>query len=62
MGAAKRIVGLVGLLIVAPIWYYLIYKILHAIQATELMWFLFWIYVPAALLVQIVAKIAESSE
>lgn len=34
-----------------PIWFYLVYKILLAVDATELMWFLFWVYVPTSLLV-----------
>ena len=34
--------------IVAPIWYYLLYQVLARVGATELMWFLYWIYVPVA--------------
>lgn len=42
-----------------PIWYYLLYKILLMINATELMWFLFWIYIPVGLFVGIISKITE---
>jgi hypothetical protein len=46
------------LFIAMPIWFYLIYQILVRVQATELMFFLFWVYVPIAMAVHIVAKIA----
>lgn len=36
--------------IVTPIWLYLCFKVLQAVQATELMWFLFWVYVPVGIL------------
>lgn len=57
--AAKWIIGILSIVVVAPIWYYLLYKILVAIQATELMWFLYWLYLPAALLSATIAKIVE---
>lgn len=44
-----------------PIWLYLSYQVLLRVEATELMWFLFWIYVPATILTVIIAAIAESS-
>ena len=62
MKAIKLISGLVGLLVVLPIWYYLVYKILEAINASELLWFLYWIYFPAGVFVAILTKIAESSK
>jgi hypothetical protein len=34
------------LAIILPIWYYLLYQILRRVEATDLMWFLFWVYVP----------------
>lgn len=47
-----------GLIFVLPIWFYLLYKILKAIEATELTWFLFIIYVPMYILTTIFAKLA----
>ena len=53
------IATLLTLFITAPIWYYLLYKVLEACHATELMWFLFWIYVPLAFFCQVVWKLAQ---
>lgn len=36
-----------GLIVTIPIWMVLLYKILVMIDATELMWFLYWIYLPS---------------
>jgi hypothetical protein len=41
---------------VMPIWYYLLYQILTRVGATELMWFLFWVYVPANFAAQVLFK------
>ena len=48
--------------IVFPIWYYLFYKILIAVNATELMWFLYWIYLPAHLIATLIAKIINKED
>lgn len=57
----KKLSGIIALLIVMPIWYYLLHQILVRVQASELMFFLFWVYVPAGLLVQIIAKAASDA-
>lgn len=49
--------GLLALFIGMPIWFYLLYKILESVNASELMWFLYWIYIPASILVGVVAKL-----
>jgi len=54
MPKMKIISAVIASLIVLPIWFYLLYKILITVNATELMWFLFWIYIPATFLVSIV--------
>ncbi|HKW15636.1 MAG TPA: hypothetical protein VJS69_14205 [Candidatus Krumholzibacteria bacterium] len=56
----KLAVSLIALFIGAPIWYYLLYKILVSVQATELMWFLYWIYAPVGILLGTVNKLIES--
>ena len=61
MKIVSAICSILAVCIVAPIWYYLLYKILTAIQASELTWFLFWIYIPVALLTGIIDKIARDS-
>ncbi len=44
-------IGMVKVFIRLPIWYYLLYMILKAIEADKLTWFLFWVYVPIGLFV-----------
>lgn len=58
----KKVANVLGLLVTTPIWYYLLYKILRSVNATELMMFLFWIYVPAGLLVRILTEMAGGKE
>lgn len=60
MKPMKLISGLLALLVCAPIWYYLLYQILMAVGATELMWFLYWIYIPVAIFSGILNKIAAA--
>jgi len=40
-----------------PIWYYLLFKILTLVNATELMWFLYIVYIPVGIFNAIIAKI-----
>ncbi|WP_428419244.1 hypothetical protein [Methylibium sp.] len=55
----KPALALVYLVVVTPIWYYLMFKLLQSANASELMWFLFWAYVPLHFLVSAVAKLSE---
>jgi hypothetical protein len=58
-----RIVNsLIYLFVVGPIWFYLQYKLLQAIQASELMWFLFWVYVPTGMLTTFLLKITSEKD
>jgi len=50
---------ILSLCITTPIWYYLLYQILVRVNATELMFFLFWVYVPLGIITQILIKICE---
>lgn len=61
MKAAKIVANIIFTVIVMPIWWYLIYKILQGVNATELMWFLFWVYVPASLLSRVLFSVVENS-
>lgn len=61
MKAMKAISGVLGILIVMPIWYYLLYQILLRVHASELMLFLYWIYLPVAIISQVISRIAESA-
>lgn len=53
------IVAVLVLVVSLPIGLYLQYQILVRVNATELMWFLFWVNVPVFILGSIVTKIAE---
>lgn len=59
MKTPKVIALLLYLFVSAPIWYYLIYKVLTAINATELMWFLFWVYAPVTILASVITKVSQ---
>lgn len=58
MTNGEKISGVISLVVVMPIWYWLMYQILERVQASELMWFLYWIYVPAGLLSSLITKLA----
>jgi len=55
----KAIWIIVSLLVVMPIWFYLLYQILVAVEANELMWFLYWVYVPVGFLMGALGKCLE---
>lgn len=59
MNKWKTISLVLGLTTYIPIVIYLTYKVLKLVEATELMWFLFWIYVPVMIIIQIISKVAE---
>ena len=59
MKKLESVLALVTLLVVLPIWYYLMYQILVRVNATELMWFLFWVYIPVNFIMSGIAKIIE---
>lgn len=52
--ALKVIAGLIALCVTLPIWFFLLYRVLQAVDASELMWFLYWIYLPANVIVSAV--------
>ena len=53
----KIVLGILSVCVTIPIWFYLLYQILVRVQATELMFFLFWVYVPVMFGCQIMAQI-----
>lgn len=56
---AKAIAGLLSIFVTTPIWFYILYKVLDKIGASELVWFLFWIYVPVNLLCALLIRAFE---
>lgn len=51
---------LLRLFVTTPIWFYLLYSILIAIEADRLVWFLFWIYFSVIVLISIIEVVAKS--
>lgn len=58
----KILSALIAVFITVPIGIYLQYMILKMLPATELMWFLFWVYVPFGLLVAVVQRLMEDKK
>jgi hypothetical protein len=58
----KSVSTVVTVLIIAPIWYYLVYVCLSAAHPDRLVWFLFWIYVPLGLIFRIVDAVIAHNE
>lgn len=52
--------GLFALFLGLPMWFYLLYKILESVNASDLMWFIYWAYIPVTMFVSVSTKIAES--
>ena len=59
MKKSKVIAALLVMFIIMPIWFYLIYYILSAVGASQLVWFLFWVYVPVSIFVTSIGKFIE---
>jgi len=60
MNKTKIIGILLAVFVTMPIWFYLLYQILVKVQATELMFFLYWIYVPVCIFSVILLKLTEN--
>ena len=58
----KVVSGLITLFISLPIWYFLLYNVLKYVQASELMWFLYWGYVPLGIFAQILGGILTDDD
>jgi len=52
--------GMLATFLGLPMWFYLLYKILEAVNASDLMWFIFWCYIPVTVIISIAGRIAES--
>ena len=55
-----RLIGtLLGLLVSMPLYMLMLYKILVQIDGTELLWFLYWAYVPVTFIVALLMQLGE---
>lgn len=50
---------LVAIFITAPIWYYLMYRILQGVHASNVMWLLYWIYWPLTFFLSLVGQVVK---
>jgi len=55
----KKVVNVLSVLVVLPIWYYLVWWLLKRADAGELQMFLFWVYVPVGLLCSVTTRLVE---
>ena len=62
MKKLKLISGLLAVTIQLPIWMYLLYKLLQAVNASELMWFLYWVYLPVGVVTLFLARFVEDNK
>jgi hypothetical protein len=62
MKTAHVISALLSLFVSMPIWFYLIYQMLVRVNASELMWFLFWIYVPVSFIASVVTRSIDNAK
>lgn len=54
----REVAAIIAVFITLPIWFFLLYKILVKVDASELMFFLYWIYLPFSIFVGVVSKLA----
>lgn len=62
MRVVKIISSILGFCVTIPIWYYLLYQILVRVNASELMFFLYWIYLPVTFVAGILMTIIKMNE
>jgi hypothetical protein len=59
MNKSKIVMVLLTIFVTLPSWFYLLYTILKAINASELTWFIFYIYLPSSVFISILAKVID---
>lgn len=52
--------ALVTIFIVCPLWYYIVYTLLKAANVDRLVWFLFWIYIPAGIFSRVLTEVIRT--
>jgi hypothetical protein len=61
MKALKVVWMLVSMFVALPITFYLQYQILIRVDASELMWFLYWVQLPVIVFVSLCSKLLEKT-
>lgn len=58
----KYLPGLLAVFVSWPISFFLWFNMLRAVAASELMWFLFWAYIPTTLLAALIGVIIQADK
>ena len=58
----KLVAGVLTLLIIWPMTFFLTWSMLKMIGATDLMWFVFWAYIPISLICGLLMAMAQAVE
>ena len=61
MKTIRVILGILTVFIHLPIWWFIIYSILKAINPDRLIWFLFYTYIPLGLFLSVFQVIADKA-
>lgn len=59
MNKLKIVNGMIAAFLLLPIWLYLLHSILTAVGASDLQWFLYWVYVPLHFFVAFVSEVVK---
>jgi hypothetical protein len=62
MKALRIVAVIIGTFVTLPITLWLQYQILARVQASELMWFLYWVNLPVVFLASLLLKLVEKAE
>lgn len=58
----KVAIFIIRVCIMLPIFMWLMYQVFRRVEATELMWFLYWTYIPLAIVSGVVAAAIENDK
>lgn len=53
--------ALLQIFVADAIWFYLLFQILSRVGASDLMWFLFWVYTPVRVLLAVVHQLLRGT-
>jgi len=60
MKKLKIVSAFLTIAIALPIWFYIMYQVLDAVNASELTWFLYWVYIPVILVTSFIGRLLDS--
>jgi hypothetical protein len=57
MGKLKFVNGLLAVFVTLPLWLGIMYQVLQGINASDLLWFMYWVYVPVVMFVTFISRV-----